>query len=112
MSKKKERKPALDRMAWITKLPDAGGAWGNGALQQVNALETEATKFDREADEYEVAAKEARTKANDRRSLADQTARRAEREAPKLYSAEQIKAATAAAGLVPEVPEAASQASA
>lgn len=82
------KKTPLESIAWVERLPDGGGAWGKGIVETVATMEAEAEKLE------EVAA-EAAEKAKARRRLAAQTAKRAEKEAPAIFSAKQIAMAQA-----------------
>jgi len=94
MPKKTEKKSAVDMVAWVEKLPDEGGAWGKGITETIVSLETEADAFDQEVSKLEVQIKGLKDKAAQRRSMAMQTARRALREAPKLFDADLVKKLT------------------
>jgi hypothetical protein len=87
MPKKIEKKSALDMVGWIEKLPEQGGTWGKGIIDTVMAFEAEAGATDTEVDKLEAQVKALKDKAAQRRSMALQAARRAEREATKLYDA-------------------------
>lgn len=94
MPKKLPPKDHREEVSWIERLPEKGGTWGKGIVDTVSGLMDEADKADAEAAEFEKVAKEARDKATARRTLADQTARRAAREAPKLFTVEALARAT------------------
>jgi hypothetical protein len=81
-----QKKSQTDSIAWIERLPDDGGVWGKGLIETVATLEME-------ADHLEKVAAEATEKAIARRRLARQTAKRAQKEAPSLFSQAQIERA-------------------
>lgn len=81
-----QKQSPMESIAWVERLPDGGGAWGKGIVETVMTL-------DAEAEELEKVANDAAEKAKARRRLASQTAKRAEKEAPSLFSAKQIESA-------------------
>lgn len=93
MPKKSEKKSALSILGWIDGLPEGGGTWGKGITETVTAFEVEAEAADKEIEGLDAQVKALREKAAQRRAMALQTARRAEREAVKLYTADQLKSA-------------------
>lgn len=93
MPKKAEKKSALDLVSWIDGLPDKGGAWGKGIIDTVMSFEKEAEEADAQIAKLDEQIKAAKDKAAQRRTMALQAARRASREAGKLYSAEDLKKA-------------------
>lgn len=95
MPKKTEKKSAADMISWIHKLPEAGGAWGKGIIDTIDQLEVEAMGADEEIVALEAQVKSLKDKAAQRRSMAMQTARRAAREAPKLFDPSLVKQLTA-----------------
>jgi len=88
MPKKVEKKSALDMITWIEKLPDGGGAWGKGIVETVMTFESEASTLDTEIVSLVAQVQALKDRAAQRRSMALQAARRASREAPKLFEAE------------------------
>lgn len=94
MPKKTEKKSALELVSWIEGLPDAGGSWGKGIVETVTAFETEAEAADKEAARLDGEARVAKDKAAQRRSMAQQAARRAQKEAVKLYTEEVLTSAS------------------
>lgn len=81
-----QKQSSLESIAWVERLPDAGGAWGKGLVETVATMEAEAEKL-------EQVAAEATEKAKARRRLAVQTAKRASKEAGALFSTKVIMAA-------------------
>lgn len=94
MPKKAEKKSALDMVTWVEGLPDQGGAWGKGITETIVAMESEADSIDKDVESLEGQIKTLKDKAAQRRSMAMQTARRALREAPKLFDPELVKKLT------------------
>ncbi|MCZ2109741.1 MAG: hypothetical protein LC118_09265 [Dehalococcoidia bacterium] len=93
MPKKAEKKSALDLVSWIDGLPDKGGPWGKGIIDTVMSFEKEAEEADSQIAKLEEQVKAMKDRAAQRRTMAIQTARRAGREAQKLYGADDLKKA-------------------
>lgn len=97
MPKKSEKKSAIDMVGWIDRLPEGGGEWGKTIVSAIISFESEADAVDVEVEKLSTQMAALKEKAAARRSMALQAARRADREAAKLFTSEEIQAAKPAA---------------
>jgi hypothetical protein len=77
---------AYDSLSWINHLPEEGGAWGIGLIETVKSSEEDIGSMQAEIETIKV-----RMKA--RQKLIRQCQRRAEKEAPLIFTPEQISVA-------------------
>lgn len=83
----KETKPtAIEQVAWTEGLPEGGGAWGK-------ALRSTAEQMEHELADLEKLKAEVTQKVVGRKKILSETVKRANKEAPMLYSNKAIEAA-------------------
>lgn len=91
-----KKQTATEQLAWISSLPEEGGAWGLGIVETAKSIEGEMARL--EAQETTI-----KEQIKARKKLLSQTVKRAEKEAPLLYPPDVVTKAKAAVEVVVDV---------
>ena len=90
---KKTQIDHVEVIGWVERLPNHGGAWGQGIIGTIRNLMSEIDHADKQIEELDRQVKQVRGHIGIRRKFVRDTARRAEKEVEALYSDSQIRKA-------------------
>jgi hypothetical protein len=92
MPKGKKTDP-MDTVAWVKKLPNEGGAWGQGVVGTIIECDQKIAQIDDQMKALSVQMDQFKAAKKDQVKLQRSTAKRAEKEASTLYANSQIQSA-------------------